>query len=452
LNLTHEKVDELISNKFEIDCIDISLFQQIEENPLLYSGPGTIYQDENGVLNLKLYAKIKDIKKEISHIFKPFLPGKIIGDEHYFSLKAVDMSGSEWSAENIWVSGNFYLPVAGRVIKSELREIKNLTEIGGRIRSEKTFLFIVSPGNYQIPCNEKEDLPNGGWRLNRSIFSVDQIDLEFKKLDNYLTIKASTTSNELNEKSEMKLLEALSIICGQIVRPVIIDYSHGDTKTLKIKSVNVNFSNKQLPPPFNHSSPSDLESFAFFIGKYLSSIETPYSELFGFWHKLNRAWQASIENASLSLAVAIEGIIKSYFVEYGLPDQEILLQAQDAKQKIKDLGLGQRIKSRILSSIGQLKSTSPKGALYEMSDKGWFPRHFADEWVKLRNKSAHADKIDEDPKTIQLYIDQIYTCLTLFYCLLFLSIKYEGNFIDFSRDGWPENKFSLVKEDENKSA
>lgn len=202
-----------------------------------------------------------------------------------------------------------------------------------------------------------------------------------------------------------------------------------------------------MPYPVKHSSPSDLETFTSFLEKYLYAIENPYSELFGFWYKINRAWQADIENASLSLAVAIEGVAKSYFKRYGLPDKEILQQAQEAKQKIKDLELGKRIKNRLLTSIGGLKSASPKGALYQMSETGLFPESFVDEWISLRNKSTHADRIDQDEKTKQTYIDQIHTCITLFYCLLFKVIGYEGNFIDYSQEGCPEKRFSLVREE-----
>jgi len=427
-----------------MDCIDITLTQQIEKDPIIYDGPGTIYQDENGVLNLKLYAKIRNEDKEISHIFKSYPPGKIIGNEDYFSLRAADMSGNEWCAENIWPSSNTSLTVAGQIIKAELREIKNITEVK-RIRSEKAYLFIVVPGSYKIPCNKKEDLPNGGSRLNKSLFSANQIDFEFKKLDNYLTINASTETNALSEQSEIEILEALSIVYGQIVRPMIVVFTHGGIKTLKIKSVDNTVSNKHLPYPIEHSLPSNLETFTSFLGKYLYSIENPYSELFGFWYKINRAWQAGIENASLSLAVAIEGVAKSYFKRYGLPDKEILQQAQEAKRKIKDLELGERIKDRLLSSIGGLKSTSPKGALYQMSGTGLFPKSFVDEWVSLRNKSTHADQIDQDNETKQTHIDQIYTCITLFYCLLFKVIGYEENFIDYSQEDWPEKKISACK-------
>jgi len=447
LNLNNDTINKLISSKFEIDCIDINLTQQIKENPIVYNGSGTIYQDENGVLNLKLLAKGTNVEKKLSHIFKHYVPGRIIGNEDYFSLRATDMSGNEWCAENIWPSAHVSFPAAGQVIKAKLREIKNITEADIRIRSGKTCLFIVAPGSYEIPCNKKGDLENGGWRFNKSLFSVNKVDFELKKLDNYLTINASTETNALPEQSEIRILEALSIIHGRIVRPMIIDHSHSGIRTLRIKSVDDTLSNTQLSCPIEHSLPPDLETFASFLEKYLYSIEDPYSELFGFWYKINRAWQGGITNASLSLTVAIEGIIKSYFKKYGLPDKEILQQALKAEKLIEHSELGKRIKDRLLSSIGNLKSTSPKGALYQMSDMGLFPKSFADEWESLRNKSVHPHQTDQDDKAIQVDINKNYTCLTLFYCLLFKVIGYEGNFMDYSQEGHPEKRFPLAREE-----
>ncbi len=447
MDLNNDTINKLMSSKFEIDYIDIDLTQQIKENPIIYNGSGTIYQDENGVLNLKLYAKRTNIEKKLSHSFKHYVPGKIIGNEDYFSLRATDMSGNEWCAENIWPSADVSFPAVGQTIKAKLGEIKNITEADIRIRSGKTCLLIVAPGSYEIPCNKKEDLPNGGWRLNKSLFSFNQIDFEFKKLDSYLTINASTETNALPEQSEIRILEALSIVHGQIVRPIIIAHSHGGIRTLKIKSVDDTLPNTQLSCPMEHSSPSHLGTFTSFLEGYLSSIKSPNSELFGFWYKINRAWQSGVQNASLSLTVAIEGVIKSYFEKHGLPDKGILQQAREAKQEIEDLELGERIKKRLLNSIDNLKIASPQGALYQMSGTGLFPKSFVVEWVSLRNKSVHADQIEQNKKIKQVDINRNYTCLALFYCLLFKVIGYEGTFIDYSQEGWPEKSFSLVRKE-----
>ncbi len=439
MNFNLETIEKFISNTIEIDCIDICLTQKIEKEPIVYTGPGTIYQDEHGVLQLKLYSKINDTKKELSHLFKYHAPGKIIADDNYFTLKATDMSGKEWVADNIWVSANVSFPASGQVIKSRLREIE--TKEGGST-TEKNYLFIIVPGKHEIPCNEKEDLPNGGWRLNRSVFLANNIDFEFKILNNCLMISANSAPDCLKEDTYVKILEALSIITGLIIHPVVVKNTQQDHAVLKIKSVTNSYSNKKFPIPFKHSRPGDLQSFSCFFEKYMAAIDSPFSDLFGFWHKVNRAWQVNIKDSSLALGVAIEGITRTYFGKCGLPDKEITQQANEAKQKLNDIDIGKRIKDRLLSSIGDLlQNTSPKGALYQMAQDGLLSEEMVAEWQKLRNKSVHPDNLNEDPRALQKYIDQIYTCIALFYRLLFIIIKYDGNYINYSENGWPKKKF-----------
>ncbi|MBI2470569.1 MAG: hypothetical protein HYV59_04925 [Planctomycetes bacterium] len=431
-----ETIEKFISNTFEIDCIDICLTQKTEKEPIIYSGPGTIYQDENSSLQLKLYSKLNDIQKTLSHQFKHHAPGKIIAYDNYFTLKAIDMSGKEWVADNISVSSNVSFPASGQVVKSMLREIETI-EDGST--TEKNYLFIIVPGEHEIPCNEKEDLPNGGCRLNRSIFVANNINFEFKKLNNCLIITANSAPDYLIEDTYIKILEALSIITGTIIHPVVVENTQQDHAILKINSITNSYSNKKFPIPFKHSTPKCLQSFSSFFEKYTAAINSPFSDLFGFWHKVNRAWQANIENSSLSLGVAIEGIIKTYFRELGLPDKDITKQAEEAKQKLNDMDIGERIKRRLLSSIDDLlRNTSPKSALYQMVQDGLVSKKMAKAWSKLRNKSVHPTKLNEDTQAFQKYIDQIYACIALFFRLLFIIIKYDGNYIDYSENGWPE--------------
>ena len=92
-----------------------------------------------------------------------------------------------------------------------------------------------------------------------------------------------------------------------------------------------------------------------------------------------------------------------------MKDKEITQQANEAKQKLNNIDIGKRIKDRLLSSIGDLlQNTSPKGALYQMAQDGLLSEEMVAEWQKLRNKSVHPDNLNEDPRTLQKYIDQIY--------------------------------------------
>ena len=440
-------IDKFISNSFKIDCIDIRLTQKKDKDPIIYRGPGTIYQDEHGILQLKLYSKLSDIHKEISHQFKHHILGKIIVRDKFFTLEATDMFGNEWFANDIWISFNVSSTAKNLVIKSKLDEIENIELNKARSNTKKDYLFIIVPGQYKIPCNKAEDLPNGGWRLNRAVFSANEIDFEFRKYDDYLAIYANAKTGNLDKDVYLELIEALSIFTGYIVRPIVIKNTQKDKYILKIKSVDNSFTNKKLLPPFKPFTKTEFKSFTCFLEKYIENIKAPFSDLFGFWHKINRAWQASIENSSLSIGVAIEGVVKSYFNELGRADEEILQQAKEAKKLIEDSDMGERIKGRLYGSISLLKNTSTKSALRQMvEEKKWLKKTMINKWEKLRNKSVHPDKMNQDLIAIQKYIDQIDTCLTLFYRLIFIIIEYEGSYIDYSERGWPEKKFKLINE------
>ena len=446
MNFNKETIDKFISNSFEIDCFDICLTQKTDKDPIIYTGPGTIYQDEHGILQLKLYSKLNDMYKELSYQSKNDTPGKIIAKDDKFTLKATDMFGTEWVADNIWISDSTPCSTEDLVIKTKLDEIKNIKSNEIQSNFKKNSLFIIVPGQYKIPCNEKEDLPNGGRRLNRTVFSANEIDFEFRKLDSCLIINANSKTEKLDKDTYIKLIEALSIIIGCKVRPIVIKNTQKDKDVIKIRSVDNSFINKKLFPPFKHSDPTEFESFTSFLEKYLVNIKSPFSDIFGFWHKISRAWQASIENSSLSIGVAIEGTLKSYFSETGLADEEILQQAEEAKKLIEDSNLGERIKGRLFGSIGLLKNASPKGALNQMVQEKWLNKAMVSEWKELRSKSVHPDKMNQGPIVFQKYINQIYTCLALFYRLVFIIIKYEGSYVDYSEKGWPEKKFKLKNE------
>jgi len=359
-------INKFISNSLEIDCIDIRLTQKKDKDPIIYTGPGTIYQDEHGILQLKLYSKLSDIHKGISHQFKHHIPGKIIASDDFFTLKATDMSGNEWLADNVWISVNVSFPAAGLVIKSKLDEIENIELNKTRSNTKKNYLFIIVPGQYKIPCNEKENLPNGGWRLNRAVFSANEIDFEFRKYDDYLIICANAKTENLDKDIYLKLIEALCIFTGFIARPIVIRNTQKDKEILKIKSADSSFINKKLFPPFKQFTKTEFKSFTCFLEKYLANIEAPFSDLFGFWLKINRAWQSGIMHSALPICVSIEGIVKSYFSDKWMPDKDILYQAQEAKQIIESMGIGKRIENYLMSSIGRLKNASPKDILYQM--------------------------------------------------------------------------------------
>lgn len=442
--LSKDKIDAIISNKFELDCINIELFQQKELNALNFKGPGTIFLDESGKLNLKMYVKIDDEEKAWFTTERDYTPGKIIEKENFFSLRAVAGCGAEWISDNIMISRDFSLPTKSIIIKAKLAEIRNIVTFDRQKNDNKNYLNIIIPEKYDIPCNKKADLPAGGWSLSKLEFSACKINFEFEQRDKYLLIYAEYSLDADLKDIEYLIQEALSIIVGDFVRPQIIESYNGNTESAKIRSREDNrFGNKGFPAPYRYYDIDNIEPFVSFFEKYLLARKKISMDLIGFWHKIFKAWQSGIDSAALPLTVSIEGMVKTYFLKHGLPDNKILEQIGNAEEKVKDIQWEGEIGSRLLSALAYIKKSSPKCALYGMAKNEFFPKEWVVVWSKLRNRSAHADKINQSEKKIQEHIDQIYTCFALYYRMMYIIIGYDGKFTNYSKEGWHEEEFII---------
>lgn len=441
LNFSKEIFVSVIKNALELDCIDITLTQNTSVEPKVFKGAGTIFQDESGTIRLKMYHGFQDLSKESFPLDLEYTPGEIIGDEHYYSLRAIDIHGNVWTARRVSVNRRVSFPAAGTIIKTSLAEIVNTEE--RKISNEKSHLTLFVTGRYSIPCNKAEDLPGGGWILNTSEFSVGNINFKFKKDEQSLEIKASGLKQNMPDFLENHMIEALSVIFGCMVSPVFTIWSHGNISETKIRSVDLLLSESALPKPIVHTNPESLDNFKAFIGSYLqfSMDRETYSPLIGYWHKIYSAYQSRIENAALALTVSIEGVVKEYFHGYGHAEQGILEKVEEAKKKIEGFDFIDRIQNLLLNSLERMKRPSPKSILIDISRHGWFPENLVEDWEKLRNRSAHADKLDYSKEELQDYLNQFHTCLNLFYRLLLLTISYKGRFINYTLPGWPEQEF-----------
>jgi hypothetical protein len=441
MNLNNENINALLGFRFALDFIKIILTQKGCDSPIIYSGPGTIAQNEDGNFHLKLYHSFVDTHKELFGETGQIGPGQLIGDKHYFSLSAVDMTGGEWVAEKVLVPRGLSFPAAGKIVTSK---ITKLNKVEMRKNSgEKSNVFMLVKGKFSIPANDFEDR-DGHRYLNTFKMENDFFDIELKERNDHLLIRLNGQKEFFKEETADILLEALSIIFGKIVTPVYREMAHGETQVTSLISTPKNFPNVNISEPIPCKFPHKASPLKEFLEKYLSFASKPYTDLFGFWHKINRSWQGGVVNAALYITVSIEGIIKTDFKEYGYPDEDFINQINDAIESIKTLDIGKRAKERILTSINVAKSSNPRSALIKLSESGYFDKGLVEEWKSLRNMSAHADKLNDEQ--IQKYIDKVYNCLLLFYNLLFIIIKYESLYYDFSREGWPETIFVLPKE------
>ncbi|MMZ55269.1 hypothetical protein D1872_171150 [compost metagenome] len=153
----------------------------------------------------------------------------------------------------------------------------------------------------------------------------------------------------------------------------------------------------------------------------------------------------------LSLGVAVEGIVKTQFIESDSFQEEFKNQRQLEIQSLIELDGAidffekwegnEFTKSKIISIMGNLKKIKKKkqqktiNILNHFYSIGYLTKEQITTWKEVRNASAHADMtIFNDIESIVYKSDIV---LTLLYLLIFKAIGYKGIYTNYGMEDWP---------------
>jgi hypothetical protein len=447
--LSPKDMDRVLSNTFALEFLKAKLTQKDTSEPVTYSGPGSVTQDADGHLQLKLYHLYQassDMVAEVNSALGAgsLEPGKIIEDHHYFDFEGFDVYGKRWTSPHIWISGDVSFPSNGRVVTGQLKRIECETPIAGEPTPPGAgivqFAQFYIPGTFSIPFNlaEKTD--------NRIGMSACKIELEnanctIRKHETHLEVVVESAT-AISDEWLIRLLEGISVAIGSRLRPQLRNAKLGASRQVAIYSVVARSDASRLPPPIPTNYPHQAAELARFVALFVSKVATNHSQLVGYWYRVLRAFPNDLENSALVLTTSIEGLIKVHFLSLGNPDEEFLKQLAEAEPLLKEIKIGERARSRILSTIGNAKSPSPKSALFTLEKSGTLPKELISLWTKLRNKSAHADELKMENHELQEFINELHGCLELFYRLVMHHIQYSGKIIHYAKPGWPEGDLS----------
>lgn len=441
MNITETLIETLLKHRFEIDCAEITLTQNKSDFPKVYSGPGTIYQKEDGSLEFKVFHKCNSTT-DSSFIVSNSEVGKIIPNERYYNLRAVDINGDVWTSERILLKNEYMLfPSQTVIIKNHLRKITHTTP---RADSQEKRSLIIVPTKLGLPYNKYEETNQNGLILNHCIVNHQDIEIEFKEQDEYTSIYTKSNLTIIDEKFKDILIEAINITQGALSPISLLSLHIDDYIKTTIYSIVDNKLNNELPSFVSMKRPDEFESFSKFIICYIEKIKSAHGDFYSYWYKINRSYQAGIDTSALSLTVAIEGIVKKKFLQFGKVDELTLAKINQAKRAIKNTKINTEIKYRLLSLNGQIKNPTIKSALKGLCSNGCIENIHLDGWVKLRNQSAHADDMENTVTAQQILIDNYFVCLTLFYMLFLSNINYDGLFTCFHVSGWPTKKLPPI--------
>jgi hypothetical protein len=149
------------------------------------------------------------------------------------------------------------------------------------------------------------------------------------------------------------------------------------------------------------------------------------------------AWSAegSIQAQALTLAVAVETVVKECYLDCGKPSAEMLSRVEQIIEYVKKWTGDADVLTRAIGCIGQLKHARAKDCLHRLEMTGIVSKSGVEAWTKLRNSIAHGDwKRFED---MQNLIDHINRVRVLFFQLIFGIIGYKGSQTDYGTRDYP---------------
>ncbi|MCK4830467.1 hypothetical protein KA005_82885 [bacterium] len=443
-------LDALANLKFEIDCSLIVLTQKGDvENPIIYKGPGTIFQKDDNAFSVKFFCEGKLDIKEVFGKINRLTPGKLIDRTNYYSLKSFDYAGNTWTANSIMPDINGGIDYDSFLVTGNFTRLYCHREESHEYKG--TTLKLFYKGKYKIPCNTftqskhvigSEDR-GSSTSYNVAQFNIDNIEFEILSEDDRLIVYIFSQSEELTKITAQRIHEALQFVLVNISPWDILLIQKSNVQETIFRTVPKPLQKSRVQPPLHFDTVdrdgSVWKLFELYLRYSFSYQNEDWHPLFVLIHKVIESGKASIEAYALTLAVSIEGLLKLCFHEIGLPNDEFMKKIKEANDDIKQSGIDENLKSRLQGALGAMKMPRAKDRLYYLRQSGIVEERLVKSWDNMRDSSAHSDSIDLSE--IQNYLNDCSAMCVLFYQLIFYTIGYLGEYTDYSVYGYPKKKY-----------
>lgn len=447
--------EELLLGDFQLDCSEIKLTQQTEDNPIQLKGPGLISIGSDGYFEFKILdAQISDpygMRRRIHVETGEFYPTNLL-----FFLEAKDYQGRSWECAEVYPHVD-ELPPGPFLAYGMIRHlVANAPCLPETYTFEKASATIVFYDAFDFPATDSgkaETVVDGETVSSRVIpsatFSASdhQFHLELREKTNVLTV--TCPGEKYTHWLERRAIESFEFAVGFKLRPMSIRTQAGNKEVLRWLPPEQRQDLGEVKPPVNVSifamDPNEFAKrlvgayFSYIVG-FTESRVHPISECV---IAVNRSVQSSYDAHALSVSTAVEGVL-NYAYEYldPLPPQEES-KLKAAKLILNDSEIDPAIKNRIDSALSAWSTRSARSKLNHLSDLGIVEKDNVKAWMSLRNYWVHR-KPPENWDFVKT-MKTVEKVTVLFYHLIFHAIGYQGNYVDYSTKGWP-NAYYRKKE------
>lgn len=435
-------VKSLLAGDFEMAMSNCALRQCGGGSPIVYEGPGLLAQEPGKSIRLRVFAAPLALSEAFNREFsRDLTAGELVPDSQYYDFEGRDTYGTRWRANRISIETDFG---SGTYVRARPRILEKTEERSKPAEQPVVVAFL--PGKIELPwhaVNEKGERNRSVDRFERKAGLFEWLIVTTDD-GAWLTFKCAHSPIEPHFEA---FLRGLSIFTGRWLKPICLSIYEGCRQTTRVLNrLYEPHAEKLLTPigaqrDFAEDAHLFLERFMVKAADEMERADGPCDLAHRYWHRILRARESDIENSSLVLSVAVEGLVKKTLLSERDVDPEFFKQAEEAKPILKEAGLGPRALSCVLSSLGNAKHPRVQDALRRLATEGVASETHLEAWKGLRNAAAHGSILEDDDIALQEHLDRFHVCLDLYYRLVFLLIRYEGRHTDYGTRGWPTRVF-----------
>jgi hypothetical protein len=251
---------KLLEGSFELPLAKCVVAQCGAENPIEYNGPGLLSQANDKSIELRVFSDGVDTIDALQRMYgRPLTsPGVIIPDTHYYDFEGIDTDGEKWFTNRISIKTEFG---SGTYIQAKPWQ---LTKEVKKLSTSKTCVHAFVNRMIDLPWHVYTEYGEHSFNLN--IFEDDTVDYEYKvtKHNDGIWINFASTKSLAIEDEFSKFLQALSILCGKNLTPVILKINDKLTEKTKLTSNLHTIDEATIPPPLK-----------LYLGDHLDALTCP---------------------------------------------------------------------------------------------------------------------------------------------------------------------------------
>lgn len=440
-------VKSLLAGDWEMPLSDCVLRQGGMGSEIIYKGPGLLMQEVDKSIRLRVFAAPVEPSDAFHREFGQHLtPGVLVPDSHYFDFEGKDPYGTVWCANSISINADFG---SGTYVRAQPRFFEKREERPKP--AERPVVVAFLPQKIDLPWHVVTKTGDGGVSVDRFEGNSGHFEWRIKGMNDGAWLSFECADSPVEPYFEA-FLRGLSILTGTRLKPICRSIYEGNQQTTRILNRLHERDAEKLLAPMRMQR-DFAEDAHLFLARFLEASantteqrDAPCTLAHRYWHRILRARASDIENSSLVLSVAVEGLIMKTLGSKLEVDADFVKQANDAKPLVENAGLGPRALDCVLKRLDSAAKPRVQDALRHLASEGVINDEHLKAWEKLRHAGAHGSVLEDNDRALQKHLDRFHVCLDLYYRLVFLLIGYMGKHTDFQSRGWPTGHFRSSEE------